>query len=160
MKTTKTLLSTLSVAALAIVFSGCGGAANTNVNITAANKANNTIVVTNANSTNANSTSTTNTNTSANKTATTAEDARFKGDYMVGDVKCTVKPDSTDLMHEVKCADKDKAQNYSRDDAPPKAIIVSSDNEKSRFVFDDAMNLASGNFTDDKGKTVKVSRVK
>lgn len=159
MKTTKTLISTLSVAALAVAFSACGSATNTTANNSAANKANNTIIVTNANTANANSTNTTNTNPPAN-IAPTAEDARFKGEYMVGDVKCTVKPDSSDLMHEIKCADKDKVQNYSRDDAPPKAIIVSSDNEKARFVFDDAMNLANGNFTDETGKTVKVSRVK
>ena len=156
MKLTKIAISILSIAA----FSACGNQANTTVNNTTANKANNTIVVTNANSTNTNSTNTPNTNTSASKTAPTGEDARFKGDYMVGDVKCTVKPDSSDVMHEIKCADKDKVQNYSRDDAPPKAVIVSSDNEKVRFVFDDAMNLANGNFTDDKGKTVKVTRVK
>jgi hypothetical protein len=73
---------------------------------------------------------------------------------MVGDVKCTVTPDNNDLIHEIKCADKEKVQIYSRDDAPPKAVIV-SENQKSRFVFDNPANLANGNFTDETGKTVK-----
>lgn len=170
MKLIKKLLSAASVAALAVVFTACGGAANTTANNTAAaNNAANKIVVTNANSTNANSTgaananaanaNASNANTGAKTAAPSADNARFKGEYMVGDVKCTVTPDDRDLIHEIKCADNQKVQTYSRDDAPPKAVIVSQ-NGKSRYVFDDPANLANGSFTDEAGKTVKVSRAK
>lgn len=141
----------VSTASLTLLFTGCGNSTNTTANI--ANNSNTTTVV-NSNKTTANTVS------SANNTAApTKDDARFKGEYLVGDVKCTVTPDNNDLIHEVKCADKERVQIYSRDDAPPKAIIV-SENQKSRFVFDDPANLANGNFTDESGKTVKVSRVR
>jgi hypothetical protein len=160
MKTIKTILSAVSLAAVAVAFSACGNSSNAPAN-NAANSSNaaNKIIVTNANSANANNTNAANTNLPAKTDAPTADDARFKGEYMVGDVKCTVKPDGRDLIHEIKCAGKEKVQIYSRDDAPPKAVIV-SENQKSRFVFDDPANLANGNFTDETGKSVKVVRVK
>lgn len=140
----------LSIASLTLLFTGCSSSTNTTANI-----ANNSNTATGANS----NRTTANTVSSANTAAPTKDDPRFKGEYLVGDVKCTVTPDNNDLIHEVKCADKEKVQIYSRDDAPPQAIIV-SENGKSRFVFDTPANLANGNFTDEAGKTVKVSRVR
>lgn len=139
----------LSIASLTLLFAGCGGSTNTTTNMPGNSNAARTV----------NSNPTPENTVSAAKPSLSAEDqVRFKGEYMVGDVKCTITPDNNDLIHEIKCADKEKVQIYSRDDAPPKAVIVSQD-QKSRFVFDNPANLANGNFTDATGKTVKVSRV-
>lgn len=139
----------LSLASLTLLITGCSNSTNTTANI--ANNSN-TAAVVNSNKTTAN------TGSAAKTAAPTEDDAKFMGEYMVGDVKCTVTPDNKDLIHEVKCADKEKVQIYSRDDAPPKAVII-SENQKSRFVFDNSASLVNGTFTDETGKTVKVSRV-
>lgn len=139
----------LSIASLTLLFAGCGDSTNTTANMPDNSNAARPV----------NSNQTPENTVSSAKTLLSAEDqARFKGEYMVGDVKCTITPDNNDLIHEIKCADKERVQIYARDDAPPKAVIVSQD-QKSRFVFDNPANLANGNFTDATGKTVKVSRV-
>ena len=151
---------------MTLLFLACGDTANTTTGNTA-NKSNIAVVVNSnqtaaANNTVAITNAATNTVSSANKAAPTQDDGKIVGEYLVGDVKCTIKPeakDTKDLYFEVKCADNPKVQIYSRDDDPAtkKAILV-SENQKSRFVFEN-YNSANGTFTDEKGKTVKVSRV-
>lgn len=153
---------TLIIASLTVLFTACGNSANTTNTTNAANKSNTAVVVNSNQTTTANNTAqATNTVSSANKTAPAKDDGTIKGDYMVGDVKCTITPDEKDrdLYAKISCADNRKVETYSRDDDPAakKAILV-SENQKSRFVFENN-DPASGTFTDEKGKTVKVTRV-
>lgn len=110
-----------------------------------------------------------NTSPAANAAATPASTASptnagnntTEGNYLVGDVLCTITPDKTDkleLEHKVKCAGQDKARIYSRDDDPSKnQVVLASPDGKSRFVLD-AATASNGTFTDEKGKTVSVKR--
>ena len=78
---------------------------------------------------------------------------------MVGDKKCSIKQlDDKDLLHEVKCEGETKARSFSRDDDGKKAILVSQDG-KNRFELDTAA-ASEGTYTDETGKSVKVSRAK
>jgi hypothetical protein len=153
---------TVIIASLTVLFTACGNSANTTNTTNTANKSN-TAVVVNSNQTGAanNTAPATNTVSSVNKAAPTKDDGTIKGEYMVGDVKCTITPDEKDrdLYSKVSCADNRKVETYSRDDDPSaKKSILVSENQKSRFVFENN-NLASGTFTDEKGKTFKVTRV-
>lgn len=152
---------TLIIASLTMLFAACGNSANTTTTTNTANKSN-TAVVVNSNQTMANNTApAANTVSSANKAAPTKDDGTIKGEYMVGDIKCTITPDEKDrdLYSKVSCADNRKVETYSRDDDPAaKKSILVSENQKSRFVFENN-NLASGTFTDEKGKSFKVTRV-
>jgi hypothetical protein len=157
---------TLIIASLTVLFAACGNSANTTNTTINANKSNTAVVVNSNQTTAANNTAPStntmaNTVSNANKAAPTKDDGTIKGEYMVGDVKCTITPDEKDrdLYSKVSCADNRKVETYSRDDDPAtKRSILVSENQKSRFVFENN-NLASGTFTDEKGKTVKVTRV-
>ena len=150
---------TVIIASLTLLSSACSNAANTTTGNTA-NKSNTAVV-------NSNQTPATNTVSSANAAAPTKDEGKIVGEYLVGDVKCTIKPeakDTKDLFFEVKCADNPQVEVYSRDDDPSKkqAILIAG---KKRFVFENnpsasgTFNSANGSFTDEKGKTVKVTRV-
>jgi uncharacterized membrane protein YvbJ len=157
---------TVIIASLTLLFAACSNSTNTTTTANTANKSN--TAVANSNQTGVTNTAT-NTGSSANKAAPTKDDGKIVGEYLVGEVKCTIKPeagDTKDLFFEVKCADNPKAEIYSRDDDPAKkqAILV-HEKQKRRFVFENnpsasgTFNSASGTFTDENGKTVKVTRV-
>ena len=154
MKTTKFLLGTLSLATFAFTLSACGASqvtGNTNAGANTSNQSNA------AAASDTSRAAAGNTAPASNAPAAVQGDGSFKGEYLVGDVKCTVTMDENEVRHEIKCADQGKAQIYFRDDTHEQAIIVSED-QKGRFIFDDK-TLTRGSFTDDKGKTVKVTRV-
>ena len=158
MKTTKLLPGMLGVATLAFTLCACGasqGTGNNNAGANASNQSNNAAA--NANRAAAGNAASASNTAAAATPAALRGDGSFKGEYLVGDVKCTVTMDDNEVRHEIKCADQGKAQIYFRDDTHEQAIIVSED-QKSRFVFDDK-TLTKGSFTDEKGKTVKVTRI-
>ena len=157
---------TVIIASLTLLFAACGNSTNTTTTANTANKSNTAMVVNSnqvpATNNAAPATNTaTNTVSSANKAAPTKDDGKIEGEYLVGDVKCTITPEEKDrdLFSKVKCADNRKVEIYSRDDNDKtKTAMLVSENQVSRFVFEN-YNLASGTFTDEKGKTVKVTRV-
>lgn len=172
------IILTVITASATLMFSACEASNSTTGN---ANNKSNTSIGINSNSAQAAvNKAVTAANTAANTVANTAanmvsaadkaiqpakNDGKITGDYLVGDVKCTITPDEKDreLYSQVKCADNRKVETYSREDDPSKkrAMLVSG---KNQFVFenhpaaDGTYNTANGTFTDDKGKTVKVTR--
>src|SRR5687767_4075544 len=102
---------TVIIASLTLLFAACSNSTNTTTTANTANKSNTAVVNSNQTSNTA-----TNTGSSANKAAPTKDDGKIVGEYLVGEVKCTIKPeagDTKDLYFEVKCADNPKAEIYS-----------------------------------------------
>ena len=153
LKTTKIKITlTAIIASLTLMFTACGNSANTATTTNTANKPKTAVVVYSNQNAAANNTAlatntTANTASPANTAATTIDDGIIVGEYMVGDVKCTIKPEAgntKDLYFEVKCADNPKAEIYSRDDEPSTktAKLVG---DKGSFAFKDNPS-ASGTF--------------
>lgn len=151
----------MGAAALAFTFSACGSTAtNSNTTANPANKVN-TNVTTGGNG---NAMSGTNaapemkTNSNADTGASTTSDGEIRGDYMVGDVKCSIKPDGEGTVrHQVKCADNEQVQFYFVDTDNDKTILEAKDG-KSRFTFD-GQDVKSGTFKNAAGQTVTFNRV-
>jgi hypothetical protein len=165
MRLTNFLLSSLSVATLGFAFSACDTSKNVAVNNAASNSVStsNTTIAANTNSTAANnaapaSNTSTSTNISANTSESPKEDGKFEGNYLVGYIKCKVTPDKDGVRYEVKCADQEKVQIYFRKDPSDKQAVIVSEDEKSRFVFDDK-TLSTGSFIDEAGKTIVANRI-
>lgn len=85
----------------------------------------------------------------------------FKGDYMVGTVKCTVTPTKNQMLHRVECAGREGFQLYVVEGDEKETAYIYTDEkgvEKSRFVFKNG--ATDGRFIDASSKEVKVSRIK
>jgi hypothetical protein len=85
----------------------------------------------------------------------------FKGDYMVGTVRCTVTPTKNQMLHRVECAGREGFQLYAVEGDEKETAYIYTDQEgaeKSRFVFKNGET--NGRFIVVSGKEVKVSRVK
>ena len=153
---------TLTVVIATLLFAACGTPTNTTNTANNANNSNTAVV--NSNQTAATNTAT-NTASSANTAAPKKDDGKIVGDYMVGDVKCTITPlagDTKDLYFDAKCADNPKVMKCSRDDSEKTANLAC---DRGTFSFKNpdsgsgVYNSANGTFTDTKGKTVNVTRV-
>lgn len=85
----------------------------------------------------------------------------FKGDYMVGTVKCAVTPTKGQFRYRVECADQEGFQLYAVEGNEEETAYINTDEkgvEKSRFVFKNG--ATDGRLINASGKEVKVSRIK
>jgi hypothetical protein len=85
----------------------------------------------------------------------------FKGDYMVGTVKCSVTPTKGQFKYRVECAGREGFQLYAVEGNEKETTYSYTDQkgvERSRFVFKNGET--DGRFIDASGKEMKVNRIK
>lgn len=88
------------------------------------------------------------------------DDQPYKGDYMVGKVKCSLTPTLSGFKTRVECDGQNGFRFYEFEGTDTENTFVELDGkgkEKSRFVFKNGEQ--DGKFFDASGKEVKVTRV-
>lgn len=85
----------------------------------------------------------------------------FKGDYLVGKVKCSVTPTKGGLIYRVQCADEEGFRLYYVEGTETQMDYIYTDQkgvERGKFSF--KTGQSSGKFIDASGKAVSVTRIK
>lgn len=85
----------------------------------------------------------------------------FKGDYMVGKIKCTVIPTLSGMSHRVQCDGQEDFKLYQVEGDETETAYINTNEkgaETGKFVFKNG--AASGTFIDASGKRVAVTPIK
>ena len=89
------------------------------------------------------------------------ENQTFRGDFLVGKIKCTVNPTLSGFSYRVECEGQEGFKLYQAEGDETETAYIYVDekgNEKGKFVFKNGET--NGKFIDAAGKEVKVSLIK